>query len=572
MDDLGDLHLSSANWIDRRVDRFEFAGLTTIQHSVTLTLDLSRLRGTSVLLPIGMFGRERPPSQVIDAAGDIVRHLASEDANALMRAEMQRRLADVGLSLGVAEALDQIAHHRTDRCAGLTTSAGKNDGYADLAREKWGCPAVAELLLMMRGAGIEARARNAIVRLLFDWQNCHPLVVEVSTDNARFSTLIVSFDEELTPWFSPWDRRWTALRSSEIRAGDEPLRDSELAVRVSRGGPFGPDLEPLARPGLRGWLAGRRWARIRRIGASNLRHLTWHVAWEQWAVGAFERHIEVVVPPELSVVRLRSLRPPSQLADTATPEVASQLGPRARLTLAADGREAPELMSLLLCHRDRQSWNTGALVALLTGILLTLAVWLDLPRLDHKLEPTIAVILLGPAFTAGLLSARATSEVADALLVGLRRLHACVALCIALSAAFLVATDSLATKIAVSALALLLVAFGLLLLSGARRSRHLHREARERESPADFRPDQPRLAGCAGRQRTPRPDSFVVSGEGERLPWGWFENASGKTSPDLETYEEDRRYWAQVRGAVEDRSLAATLIASGRVAALRREE
>lgn len=560
MDGIGDLHLSSATWIDRRVDRFEFVGLTTIEHSIALTLDLGRLPKAELELPIGMFDRDRPPSRVIDATGKLVRHLPSERASDLVRADIEQRLARVGVTFEVRRSLAEIARHRSHSCALVATAGGEHDGYADLAREKWGCPYVGILLRQLQRAEVNQRATSDIARLLFDWQNCHPLVVRVDPGNAAFSILTISFDEELTPWFPPWDRRWEALGSTYDRLGDGPLGERDLAARVSRGGPFGEDLQELEPRRVRGWMSRSRTRVMRKLGRSHPLHMTWHVVWEQWAVGDFERQIEVTVPPELSVVRLRSLRPGENPGEPA-PDMADQVGPRARLTLTPDDRRAaPELMSLLLCHRDQQSWIAGAVVAALAGGLLVLGVWLALAALKRDVEAAVTVILLGPAIIAGFLSARATSEIADKLLVGLRRLHASVALGSALSAASLVASDGRFTQVTLSVIGALLLVAGGAMAVGAWRSGRLLRESLQRELPTKFRPGQGRLAACEHGHRTPLPDRFIVSGEGERVPWGWLRSAGAPAPPGHVSREEDRRYWRGVLGPHPDRAAAEALV------------
>src|SRR4051794_20080415 len=141
VDDIAALHLSAPGWIDRRVDRFEFAGLTTIHHSITLTLDLDELSaraapGGRIVLPIGMFDRQRAPARVLDAEGAAVRHLPIRASNALFREALRARLAAVGVTSGVAGALAEIECHRADRCDLLRGSEQRLDGYAGLAAEK----------------------------------------------------------------------------------------------------------------------------------------------------------------------------------------------------------------------------------------------------------------------------------------------------------------------------------------------------------------------------------------------------------------------------------------------------
>lgn len=550
MGDIADLHLSAATWIDRRVDRFEFVGLTTIHHAITLTLDLAKLGGGGepIALPIGMFNRERAPTSVADAQGTVVRDLPIRRANALFREALRARLEAVGETWRIDDALREIERHRVERCALLHSSTPAYNGYADLAAEKWGCPMVGALLDRLGPAAARSLERRAIARLLFDWQNCDPLVVEVQADDARFGTLTVAFDEELTPWTPPWDRRYNVLKPYD-RTNDAPLHDPWLAARVSRGGPFDADLQALARRSMHGRLARASRPRLRILGRRGLLPLTWHVVWEQWAVAGVERHIEIVVPPELAVIRLRSLRPTVDPSEPAA-EVAHQVGQSAHLTLTPDRREAPELMSLLLGHRDRQSWNAGALVALLTGLLLIAAVWCALDRIEAQLEASITVLLLGPAFTAGLLSARATSEIADELLTRLRWLLAGVAVCTVLAAATLVATEHELTQVLVTAFGLLLVGCGVLLWFGAWRAWRLRNESRARERATAVDPFPRRLMAAATRHRTPVPDRFIVSGEGERVPWGWLANAPGgdarRYSLSLDTRDEDRRYWRAV--------------------------
>jgi hypothetical protein len=569
VDDIAALHLSAPGWIDRRVDRFEFAGLTTIHHSITLTLDLDELSaraapGGRIVLPIGMFDRQRAPARVLDAEGAAVRHLPIRASNALFREALRARLAAVGVTSGVAGALAEIECHRADRCDLLRGSEQRLDGYAGLAAEKWGCPTVGALIARLGPAATAAQAHREVARLLFDWQNCDPLIVELACDEPRFGTLTVWFNEELTPWTPPWDRRHAALERQD-RRGDPLLSDPELRRRTSRGGPFDVDLQHLKLRGARGVLSRSRWPRARKLGRRGLLPLSWHVVWEQWAVAGVERHIEIAVPPELAVLRLRSLRPAVHGERPPAAEVAHQVGLSAHLTLMPDAREAPELMSLLLGHRDRQSWIPGALVALLTAIGLLAAVWAALPRTEAQLEAAITVLLLGPAFTAGLLSARATSEIADELLIGLRWLLGLVAVTTVLAAGALVATEDRLTQVLVSLCAAALVVCGALLALGARRADRLRVQARERERPADVERLSTRLIAPRNRQRTPIPQRFIVSGEGERVPWGWLANAStAASSLDLDAREEDRRYWRAALSGAAAAAQVEPIVARGR--------
>jgi len=374
-------------------------------------------------------------------------------------------------------------------------------------------------------------------------------VIEVPAgDNAALATLTLSFDEELAQWLLPWDRRSRALAPG----GDALLEDRKLAESVSRGGPFHDDLEMLWPAGLRGWLLGRRRPLLRRVGRRERLRQTWHVVWEQWASGAIGSHVEVIVPAELSIVRLRCLHPPDTAGELKC-DVARQVGLRAHINLPSEQRQPPELMSLLLAEHDQRSWKAGTTVALLTGVLLTLAVWLLLPRLEAQLEATVALILLGPAFTAGLLSLRAASEIADELLSGVRFLLALVALATVGCAAVLIVGCDLATRVLVSAFGAMLVGVGLLLFLGAQRAGQLQQESAERETVSDV-PIGARLCAREDRVRTPLPDRWIVSGEGERMPWGWLPSGQGSLGGaadptfDLGACEEDRRYWANVLG------------------------
>jgi hypothetical protein len=543
--DIGDLHLRSSEWVDRRFDRLEFVGLTTIARSITLTLDIACLGrlidGPRAAIPLGLFVRGGPPSQVRDASGRIVRHLPSVQANMRFREALSRRLAAAGLTDFDGE-LDEIAVHRSDACARLGT-----DGYAELAAERWGCPAVAALLAAVRDLGPDDAAQREIVRLLFDWQNSEPLVIEAPDELGLIGTITVAFDEELGQWQPPWDRRCPS-----VPPGDPLLDDRDYARRVSRGGPFDDDLNALSPSRPRSWLFARPSARLRTIGRRMSLRQSWHVVWEQWAVGPIESHVEVIVPPELSIVRLRSLRAGAP-AGPGVVDLPRQVGLRGHITVEARPgarRAPPELLSVLLAHRDRRGWNTGFAIAVLTGVVLLLAALLVPSDVAEKhLGSAVTLILLGPGFTAGLLSLRAASDIADDLLSALRVLLALVWLCTVASAAALVGAPEIAREL-VTLLAAALLVLGLLLGFGAWRARRLFVESTQRER-AEHLPRSPsrRLSAGSGRLRTPTPDRWLVSGEGEHVPWGWLAGPAGESTLDLESREEDRRYWSAAVGA-----------------------
>jgi hypothetical protein len=417
---------------------------------------------------------------------------------------------------------------------------------------------VAALLAKLRDSTADASAQHAIVRLLFDWQNSEPLVIEAPDDLLSINTITIDFDEELGLWQPPWDRRCPL-----VTADDPLLGDAGYARRVSRGGPFDDDLNALVPSPLRSWLFARRSARLRAIGRRLSLRQSWHVVWEQWAVGPIESHVEVIVPTELSIVRMRSLR----AGAPETPgkvDLPRQVGLRGHITVdALPGvrRAPPELLSVLLAHRDRRGWNAGCVIALLSGIVLLIAARFVASDVAEKhIGPAVTLILLGPGFTSGLLSLRAASDIADELLGGLRVLLALVWLCTVASAAALVGAPEIAREL-VQVLAAVLLVLGTLLGFGSRRARRLHVESTQRERAEDLpRSVSQRLSAGPGRLRTPTPDRWLVSGEGEHVPWGWLRDSAGKSTLDLESRAEDRRYWSAALGRRPGEDVIETLI------------
>lgn len=77
-----------------------------------------------------------------------------------------------------------------------------------------------------------------------------------------------------------------------------------------------------------------------------------------------------------------------------------------------------------------------------------------------------------------------------------------------------------------------------------------------------------RLRAGSRQQRAPPPDRYIVSGEGERMPWGWLSNSCGSSSLDLASREEDQRYWSKVLSDPPPKAGIERLVALGREIAM----
>ncbi|HEX4804753.1 MAG TPA: hypothetical protein VFU94_02535 [Conexibacter sp.] len=553
VDDLTAL-LDSRKWVKRRVDRVEFVDLSTVRRMIALTLDLQALGalwadrgppagGLRHLVPLGWFVPwANSGAALVDADERVIPYLTSEESDRRVERQVRRRLRRVGVHDAPLPAL--LAHRRDpgrpgDDCA-WCRRAEDDDGPRELMADKWGCRAVLPLLEQLHAVA-DAKETEAVelARILLGWQTNFVLFarLDVSSVPADRVTLRLSFDEELTDWEPPWERRGRALGRAGRGLGWCAAR--ECRRHVSRGGPFSAHLDALAPRWLRGWLARRRRLSLRRIGRRGLLGVAWHVAWHQASgLDVAQHHVDVVLPEELTVVRMRMMRMRSGKVHA---NVADQVGARATIVAPdihegadgggdrADGLWAPALLSLTITQRSPAPWFGGAGIAALTGVaLLVLARW-RLRDAVENIDAGTATLLLAPTLVATVLSVRAASDIAEQLGVALRRLIAAVGILTALCAAALVAQpdapgadlDALRWLWTGAGIALLLVAAAL--FAGGRRIRRLIAFGR-RSSPR--RVHDTRVGKVLNPDRYPRippPDRWLNVDEGDLIPWGWLE-------------------------------------------------
>ena len=548
----------SHEWLLRRVDGLQFLDLTTVHRTITLTVDASRLDKTgSRLLPIGLFrrGAGRAGIRVADRNDAVVPHLSKAESDTEVSTALVSLLSDAGLE-GKADVLKEISRHAPHRCVDLESTDGF-DGYADLAGEKWGCPSVGRLLRELQGLEPDpGRPVAALVRLLLDWQNNTLLLLplgDTCTAPPEWSTLTVTYDEELAEWLPPWERRHGALTPFH-RQSDDAMDSMALRHAISRGGPLADDLNAL-QPTRRQRLAAFPSRGVRTYARRGILQQTWHVAWEQGVAGDVgSHHVEVSVPPELTVVRMRMVSPFG--SQDPRVEVADELGARAHV--AADDpqthapeRYKPQLLSLLVSHRDAQTPRAAAVVALITGLAFVLggALWME--EILGQREVATTTLVLVPSLIAGLLSLRSTSDIADELVRRVRPLIGFILLPALVCAGTLIVanvTDSVEVgplivsyedsahpdvqKIWIGAGAVLIL-LSLVLWRASAKVVRMVRESADRERRASSEAGKALLASDHGdkpwwwpfgkRQPTPPPTRWIESAEGDRVPWGWLE-------------------------------------------------
>ena len=351
-------------------------------------------------------------------------------------------------------------------------AAARYGGSAEIACEKWGCPSTVRLLQELRGVPHGGFMRS-FERALYDWQNNYLLIVRglPGPIPKTWTTLIVTYDEELQEWRPPWERVCHAFtRTDKANRGVRKARNRKLLPlapgrgEMSRGGPWKDDLDGLMPKAPRRWLASTLRPHVRSIGRRGVLAQGWHVAWEQTTGGDVgEHHIEVAVPSELVVARMRMLirrpkvrpedqnagRPYSEPQDgEVTCHGADQLGTQAHIMTPTVVRDenahvdtlvpVPTLVSMLVAHRDRGSWLAGGLVAIGTSLALLLGARFAAASVIAHREAGVVLLVVVPTLVTTLLSFRAASDIAAQLIHPLRPLLWVVGASAALAAAALV--------------------------------------------------------------------------------------------------------------------------------------
>jgi hypothetical protein len=197
------------------------------------------------------------------------------------------------------------------------------------------------------------------------------------TPLGAWATLEISYDENLKPWEQ-------VKRPLETSGVPSAYANPDPPSYVSRGGPF---TRISMRHNRDAYAAHSRAAsRLpRRRGRRGALGFSWHVAWYQGSgLDAPSHEVDVILPSELTVVRLRMLRGRD---NKRVATVADQVGSRATVIAPQfdDGRvpnspskslrsavqrqspPAPTLLSLVLTQRTAGSWWAGAVLALLQG-------------------------------------------------------------------------------------------------------------------------------------------------------------------------------------------------------------
>jgi hypothetical protein len=459
--------INARAWLLRRVDQLEFVDLTSVQRTIVFTLDLAELSQAlpdgAREFPLGLFRRDaaRPGARLTDASGTVVAHMSRPASDELVMRLVKARLDTLSLDAGVQ--LEQIRNHSPRSCDLLMTKR-EFDPYADLAAEKWGCPAVGQLLARLRDAKLESDEQSVkvaeVVRLLFDWQNNFVLFVPFTPAKApsdgspsepkspqprlpdRLATLTYEYDEELRVWLTPWDRRRSAL-------GHNDLGDEAPAFRRHIGRtPFRADLDAL-RPGRPArWVAWSRWLWLRRLGRRGSAWTAWHVAWQQASSRDVAAHVvEVKMPADLAVIRMRMIESWFVDADGGGRErrervVAAELsrGRAAILPVPPLRRDRTgahdyspkaspltEMFMSLVVAQQRSSgpWLAAIAAAGATGLaMLAGALPPVLPQLVAQAGAVVTILLLAPTLVSALLSVRASSDIAQELTQTLRVLVA----------------------------------------------------------------------------------------------------------------------------------------------------
>jgi hypothetical protein len=617
----------SDRWILRRVDRLEFRDLTTVHRRITFTLDLGELIDSlsdgARAFPLGLFRRDtaRAGTRLEDAAGNAIPHLTLPAGDALMRAAVEERVEQLlgpAVPGDLVQVLDHIQAHSPSSCRLLLDGVGGGvepgtfDGYASLAAEKWGCPAVGRLLARLLRAPVRDEAAalrlSMLVRLLFDWQNNFVLFVPIDPQfdtaaprlDAALTTLVYSFDEELRWWRTPWDRRRKAL------GRDDQRRLARATRRHIGRPPFRADLDGLRPGGLRGFLCTVRFIGVRRLARRSF--TAWHVAWQQSSSRDVAYHVvEVALPADLAVVRLRMVErylipasatgaggvrarervvaAPLNKSPTATLPVPprSRSGPSA----AAGGR-LPQLSDMFLSlvvsqPREDAPWLAAIALAAATGIVILIGALRAMTEIVAQAGAAVTVLLLAPTLVSALLSAKAANDIAQELTLTLRVMVASIGvLAIASGVGLIVQPNPTGVVVQqhtlppdLRALKWTWVAIGVgcfaiagVLWWGWRRLGRLlgYRDLGPGQAPGSIVPEGDALRpGDRSAPSIPPPDRWIETGEGDRIPWGWLwvpADAPADERPLLDGAAErceDRRYWSAVASGYDQRARLALL-------------
>jgi hypothetical protein len=582
-DDLTAL-LESRKWVKRRVDRIEFLDLMTVRRTIVFTFDPWALAEAcppngSTLIPLGWFAPwANARAELLDADQRVIPYLTSAESDVLIEGQIRQRLGALGVEENQIDLATKIRLHRRDPgipghgCKSCST-AESAAGHSELMSDKWGCRATRELLEhLWRWDTHEPKQARELAQIVLAWQTNFVLLarLDASRKTSDWSTLQLSFDEELREWEPPWERRM-AVRKRSALPRLSCANACESRKHISRGGPFEVDLDALLPRYLRRWLAQSRWLSLRKVGRRGVLKLAWHVAWHQASgLDAPGHQVDVILPGELMAVRMRMLRTRDGKRRAT---VADQIGSRA--TIIAPGEEEdeetkemngaerqkeemlpppPTLFSLVITQRSAASWYGGVWIALLTGIaILTSALWW-LPGENAKSTDAITILIVATTLVATLLSVRAGSEIAEQLTATLRRLIGAVGVLAAVCAVGLVAHHqprkgstspiSLATLewlwIA-SAIVLLLIALALLV--GALRIKNLLDFGRRASPRAVPKPCPGTVLSPEKAPRIPPPDRWLAADEGELVPWGWLNGPPTQTSPQDAWADVDACFW-----------------------------
>jgi hypothetical protein len=576
VDDLAAI-LGSRRWVKRRVDRIEFLDLTTVRRTIVFMIDLAALAATRSssceLIPLGWFMPWANAEVVlVDEDRRVTTYLTSRESDDRVAGQICQRLRNLGMH-GSAGLVRQIREHRTKPrprkpTCGCSTDDECAPGYVELMNDKWGCRAVRRLLDELQRKHpdrktVEGRQAGELVQILLAWQTNFVLFAQLATARASGrATLQLSYDEELLDWEPPWERR-----NRELGGNDLPRAEArECRRHISRGGPFSQDLDALLPWGPRGRIAGARSSAVRSLGRRGLLGLTWHVAWHQASgLDVTDHHVEVILPPELTIVRMRMLRIRGRRRYATR---ADQVGSRATIVtppLPDRSRKArppvPTLLSMVITERSAASWYGGFWIASLTGAaILASALWRLREIVDHT-DAVAAILVVAPTLVSTLLAVRAGSEIAEQLTAGPRRLIGAVGALAALCAVGLVVQGmpvepSPIAKLfgaapqvpdltflwwlwALAGCAMLYVAAALLF--GARRIQSFIRWG-QRLAPREVPVRDHSVGNVLNPRRAPRippPDRWLAANEGDLVPWGWLYAPPSKTK---QTHA-DRCFW-----------------------------
>jgi hypothetical protein len=569
MDNLNAL-LKSRLWVERRVDQVQFLDLGTVRRTIRLTLDLGELavlqpRYRRQTLPLGWFAPWANAGAVLlDDQKRVVPYLTSDESDALIERQIKRRLAKLGMGQDESErAADLVGRARLHRkdpgipgigCACSKQLSG-SDGWVELISDKWGCPAARDLLALLQPWSSRQSVLSAeLARIVLAWQTNFVLLARYEpSQGARHASLELSYDEELRDWEPPWERRIRALERPEL-CGYEAKACRKL---ISRGGPFASDLDELLPHGPFGVLARGRFLWARKAGRRGALGRSWHVAWHQaGGLDVNSHQVDVILPAELTVVRMRMLR---MRKGERRATVADQVGSRATIVApefddpaSVNGSSAPPLptlFSLVITQRSSASWNSGAVLASLSGIaILAIALWW-LPQAVENADSLITILLVAPALVSALLSVRAASDIAEQLTTVLRCLISAIgvlavasAIALAVLPDFARANSLCSLRIAWVSIAVVLGGIALTLYVGGRRTRSLIRTGRRSSPRVLENPLFGEVLNCEDIPRISPPDRWLASDEGELIPWGWL-SASREPGRFEDLPSADRAFW-----------------------------